>query len=222
MNTTDSSPRTGLTTIYLIRHGESLDNAGIPYKRTPEGSPLTERGRQQAHEVAARLADIPADAVIASDLIRARQTAEIIALDRHLEVRIIPELQERSIGIYGGRADLHEAEEFRDQFAAYHAGTVDEKMRWKLGDEWESLHDAQRRFVGALEHIVAEYRGRTVIIVAHGTVMRTFLMYAEYGAFDDLGEDAVANTGYAVIETDGRYWKVLDAHGVSRRVSIHP
>src|SRR5947209_19543769 len=135
----DNTPNpTDITTLYIVRHGESLDNAGIPYVRTPEGSSLTERGRQQAHEIARRLAHVHADAVIASDLLRARQTAEIIAQDRGLEVRIIPELQERSIGHFGGIPNLHQLEEYREQFLEYDRGSPDERMRWKLGKGWES------------------------------------------------------------------------------------
>ncbi|HEX6509678.1 MAG TPA: histidine phosphatase family protein [Chloroflexota bacterium] len=205
---------TDITTLYIVRHGESLDNAGIPYKRTPEGSPLTERGREQAHDVARRLANVHADAVISSNLIRARQTAEIIARDRGLPVRIIAELHERSIGSFVDRPDLREQEEYRAKFDEYDRGTDDEKMRWKLADEWESLEEAQRRFVGAVERVVDDYPAKTAIVVAHGTVMRAFLIYAGYGTLGELQEGAIDNTGYVVVETDGRRWTVVDAYGV--------
>lgn len=203
---------TDITTLYIVRHGESLDNAGIPYVRTPEGSCLTERGRRQAHEVARQLARVPAEAVIASNLLRARQTAEIIAHDLGLEVRIIPELYERSIGPFGGRTDLREA--YREKFEEYERATNEEKMRWSLGDGWESLEAAQRRFVGAIERIADDYRSKTAIVVTHGTVMRTFLIYVGYGTLDDLVEDVIQNTGYIVIETDGSRFTVKEAVGL--------
>lgn len=201
-----------ITTLYIVRHGESLDNAGIPYPRTWEGSPLTDRGREQAHDVAQRLKDVHADAVIASDLVRARQTAEIIAQDRGLEVRIIPELHERVVGSFAGRTDLRE--QYRELFEAYDRGSDEEKMRWKLGEEWESLDEALHRFVGAVERVADDYRGKTAIVVAHGTVMRTFLIFAGYGTLAQLDEGSVENTGYVVVETDGTDWRVVDAVGV--------
>ena len=205
------------TTLYIIRHGESLGNAGLQFERSAEGSALTELGRRQAHEVARRLAHVRAEAVIASDLLRARQTAEIIARDRGLEVRIIPELRERMIGSFSLRSDLHELEEYREQFAAYDAGDEKEKMRWKLGEEWESLEEAQRRFLQAVERVADDYPGKTAIVVAHGTVMRTFLIFAGFGTLDELDEGAIENTGYIVVKTGGKHWRVTEAVGVNRK-----
>jgi probable phosphoglycerate mutase len=205
------------TTIYIVRHGESLDNAGVAHVRTPEGSPLTDRGREQAHDVARRLAGVHADAVIASNLLRARQTAEIIAADRHLEVRVIPELQERSVGSFIGRENLRHLEEYRERYEAYDNGTEKERMAWKLADDWESLDEALERFVAAVTHVADEYRDKTVIVVAHGTVMRTFLIFAGYGTLDTLPDGAIDNTGYIVVKTNGRDWTILDVHGVRRK-----
>jgi broad specificity phosphatase PhoE len=204
------------TTLYIVRHGESLDNAGIPHVRTPEGSELTERGRQQAHTVARELASVHADAVIASNLLRARQTAEIIAADRHLEVRVIPELQERSVGSFIGRENLRHLEEYRARYEAYDNGSEKDRMAWKLAEDWESLDEALERFVRAVTAVADEYRHKTVIVVAHGTVMRTFLIFAGFGTLDQLPEGTVDNTGYIVVKTDGRHWHIVDTRGVHR------
>jgi broad specificity phosphatase PhoE len=204
------------TTLYIVRHGESLDNAGIPHIRTPEGSELTERGRQQAHTVARELSGVHADAVIASNLLRARQTAEIIAADRHLEVRVIPELQERSVGSFIGRENLRHLEEYRARYEAYDHGSEKDRMAWKLAEDWESLDEALERFVRAVTAVADEYRHKTVIVVAHGTVMRTFLIFAGFGTLDQLPEGTVDNTGYIVVKTDGRHWHIVDTHGVHR------
>jgi broad specificity phosphatase PhoE len=204
------------TTLYIVRHGESLDNAGIPHIRTPEGSELTERGRQQAHTVARELSGVHADAVIASNLLRARQTAEIIAADRHLEVRVIPELQERSVGSFIGRENLRHLEEYRARYEAYDNGSEKDRMAWKLAEDWESLDEALERFVRAVTAVADEYRHKTVIVVAHGTVMRTFLIFAGFGTLDQLPEGTVDNTGYIVVKTDGRHWHIVDTHGVHR------
>lgn len=202
------------TTLYIVRHGESLDNAGLPWRRTPEESPLSDRGREQAHVVARRLAGVHADAVLASNLLRARQTAEIIAADRGLEVRIVPELRERFVGSFSGRTDLRELPEYREAFAAYDRGTAREKMAWKLGDDWESFDEALHRFTTAVEGVADDYPGKTAIVVAHGTVMRMFLVGAGYATFDELPDGCIENTGYVVVETDGSAWRVTDAVGV--------
>jgi broad specificity phosphatase PhoE len=63
--------------IYLIRHGQSEDNTAARYQ-APD-SPLTEKGRDQARFAAERVSRLPIEAVVASPLPRARETAEIIA-----------------------------------------------------------------------------------------------------------------------------------------------
>ena len=67
-----------MTTIYLIRHGETVDNARQIMQGQTQGK-LNDHGIQQAETVSKRLAEEPIDAVVASDLHRAVETAEIIA-----------------------------------------------------------------------------------------------------------------------------------------------
>ena len=68
-----------MTTILLIRHGKTIDNARQIMQGQTQGE-LNEQGREQALQVSERLAAEPIDAVVASDLHRAIQTAEIIAV----------------------------------------------------------------------------------------------------------------------------------------------
>jgi broad specificity phosphatase PhoE len=63
--------------VYLVRHAQSEDNAAPVFQALD--SPLSETGHRQARLVAGRLAKIPFEALIASPLRRAQQTAEIIA-----------------------------------------------------------------------------------------------------------------------------------------------
>ena len=58
------------TTILLVRHGETVDNARQIMQGQTQGE-LNERGREQARQVAERLAADPVDVIIASDLRRA-------------------------------------------------------------------------------------------------------------------------------------------------------
>ena len=57
------------TTILLVRHGETVDNARQIMQGQTQGE-LNERGREQARQVAERLATDPVDVIIASDLRR--------------------------------------------------------------------------------------------------------------------------------------------------------
>jgi broad specificity phosphatase PhoE len=65
-------------TVYFVRHAQSVDNAAPVFQS--ENSPLSNIGRRQAQHVAARLSKLPFEAIIASPLQRAKETAEAIAL----------------------------------------------------------------------------------------------------------------------------------------------
>lgn len=90
------------TTLYLVRHGETVDNAAhIMQGQTP--GELNDKGIAQAEEVAARMADHPIDVFVSSDLKRSIQTCEIIARPHHAEVITTPLLRERDWGSFTGK-----------------------------------------------------------------------------------------------------------------------
>ena len=87
----------------LLRHGESVGNAG-GYHQGQSEFPLTEKGREQAQSLAARWRSegITFDGMVASPQSRARQTAEIIAATLSLEIEFDPIWMERDNGILAG------------------------------------------------------------------------------------------------------------------------
>ena len=87
-----------LTTIYIVRHGETNQNV----KRIIEGhgdTPLNENGEMQAKLISEKLRHVQFDLAFSSDLLRAKRTAEIIALEHNLLVETTRLLRER---YYGG------------------------------------------------------------------------------------------------------------------------
>src|SRR5690606_19746874 len=89
--------------ITLVRHGESVGNAESRWQGQKD-YPLTERGRAQAQALAARWKqeDVKFDAVIASPLSRAKETAEIISSSYGLNVELDPLWMERNNGKFSG------------------------------------------------------------------------------------------------------------------------
>jgi 2,3-bisphosphoglycerate-dependent phosphoglycerate mutase len=79
--------------VWLIRHADAYLGLAALAEGTVD-PPLSERGREQAARLAARLAPVPLHAVWSSDLLRARQTAEAIAGGRGLALRADPRLRE--------------------------------------------------------------------------------------------------------------------------------
>jgi len=80
--------------IYLIRHGESTGNGRHCFMGWSD-HPLTELGREQAEAAARRLSALGPMPVLCSDLLRARQTAEIIAA--HWEEEVVADCRWREI-----------------------------------------------------------------------------------------------------------------------------
>ena len=91
-----------MTTLYLVRHGETVDNANQIMQGQTQGE-LNENGIRQAHKVSEAWKDRPIDVVIASDLKRSIDTARIIAEPHGLEVVTTPLLRERDWGGFTGR-----------------------------------------------------------------------------------------------------------------------
>ena len=148
------------TTILLVRHGETVDNARQIMQGQTQGE-LNERGREQARQVAERLATDPVDVIIASDLRRAIQTAEIIAAHHRLPVVTTPLLRERDWGGFTGR------------YIPELRGEV-----WP--DDIESEEALLTRARQLLLHITATYPGKRVVAVGHGIINKAILaVYAQ-------------------------------------------
>lgn len=148
------------TIIFLVRHGETVDNARQIMQGQTQGC-LNDKGREQAWLVAERLASEPLDAVVASDLRRAIQTAELLAEPHHLPVVTTPLLRERDWGAFTGRyiPDL-------------------KGEAWP--DDVESEEALLLRARAFLLYITATYPGGRVVAVGHGIINKAILaVYAQ-------------------------------------------
>ena len=90
-----------MTVLYLVRHGETVDNANQIMQGQTQGE-LNEKGIAQAREVAEKLLGEHFDAFVSSDLKRSFDTAAIIARPHHLPVVTTPLLRERDWGSFTG------------------------------------------------------------------------------------------------------------------------
>src|SRR5437660_3083754 len=91
----------GVTTLILARHGETDWNRDGRFQGHAD-PPLNNRGREQAYALADAVADERIEAVYASDLRRAHETAQIVAARKGLDVVIDPDLRERDVGEWSG------------------------------------------------------------------------------------------------------------------------
>jgi broad specificity phosphatase PhoE len=187
--------------IYFVRHGETDWNRD----RRIQGQsdlPLNDVGRDQAHTLAVTLASIHFDAAFSSDLSRALETAEIVLQGREIPIQLQIGLRERNFGKWEGRL----ADEI--EVAGFLAGTG-----WPYVDAppgGESVADLDRRVVETVSAIGAAHPEQTILMVAHGGVIRSAL-YAWVG----VDAPIIANCGVYVIGVEDSTPRLLEQVGES-------
>ncbi len=139
-----------MTTLYLVRHGETVDNKAQIMQGQTDGQ-LNETGRVQARAVRDKMAHVPIDAFVASDLHRAVETCEIIAAPHGKPVVTTPLLRERDWGSFTG------------MFIPDLKGRT-----WP--DDIETLDGLKRRAGEFLAWVKDTYPGQTVLAVGHGII----------------------------------------------------
>ena len=155
-------------------------------------SPLTARGRQQAAAVADELAKVRFDRIISSDLSRTRDTAEVIAKRHGLSVEVVPALREINVGDRTGKAF--------DETRGLPNWSDDGFVVWPGG---ESLDQVLARTLGAIDRLIRESPGKTILVVGHGGVNRILLSHF-LGILPKLDRTPGGNTNISVVHTDGK------------------
>ena len=161
------------TPVLLIRHGQTPWNvAGIWQGQADVG--LTEEGEQQARAVAADLASQstrPWKRICASDLQRARRTAETIGEALGLEVETDPRMRERDAGKWSGHTKAEIEKTDAETLAAFREGDPDVRP----GGVGETTHEVRARALAALADLVSRAPGEPAILVSHLGWIRTLV-----------------------------------------------
>jgi broad specificity phosphatase PhoE len=151
--------------VFLIRHGESESNAGLP-SVTADSAPLTPRGRWQAEQIAQVIAEVPA-LIVTSPYRRARQTAEpTISRFPSADCQEWPVQEFTYLGDLYGRSST--ASERVPHVQAYWEQADPRRRR---GDGGESFTDLLRRGSDCLSRLSAQTSG-PVVVFTHGLFMR--------------------------------------------------
>lgn len=139
-----------MTTLYLVRHGETIDNARQIMQGQTQGE-LNENGLRQAQRVSREWQERHLDVVIASDLKRSVDTARIIAAPHHLDVVTTPLLRERDWGSFTGRY-------------------IPELKGEKWPDDIETLENLLSRAGEFIAYVRETFPGKKVLAVGHGII----------------------------------------------------
>jgi len=183
-------------TIYLTRHGETEWNE----KKLIQGHsdiPLNENGELQSKQLGEKLKDIHFEAVFSSDLIRAIRTAEIIILEKKLAVVTTKTLRERLFGRFEGK----HIDELRKILGELIFFSKERQKKLDLNDI-ENDEEVMGRFIPFIREVAIAYKGKNVLMVSHGGLMRAFLDRIGF-KMPKYSERPMKNAGYLIIKSDG-------------------
>ena len=161
-----------VTEVLLIRHGEqNIDpKASFDEVRDP---PLTERGEQQAKLLGEALSTTNIDAIYASPLRRAHETAKAVAGHHRLEPVVIADLRE--VEVFRDVPKDENILEFlgEDLLRAVRRRMLDEKV-WDVYPYSESSYEFKKRTINAVESCIAKHSSERIAIVCHGGVINSY------------------------------------------------
>ena len=185
-----------MTTFYLVRHGMT-DGVGHYLAGTSAtGTPVNAVGQRQVERLAQLFRNEALSAVVSSPLIRTRQTAEAIARECGLAVQFASAFLEVEAGEWTG-ATVDELER-NPEWKRYN--TVRSLVRPPGG---ELMIDVQQRSVAAILDLASAHPDGRIVVVSHGDVIRSLLMYFLGMPFEFVHRIEIAPASISVVTLDG-------------------
>lgn len=159
--------------LHFVRHGESEANLLWEFSNGLDKHPLTDKGRQQAYDLAQRLKGLPFTICYTSPILRAVQTAEILSAELGIPCQLADPLREFDVGIFEGRSDKASWQQF---FQLVDTWLVDKDWQQRI-EGGESFLDIQQRFLPFIDNLVHQYSGTQaqLLLVGHGGTYRCML-----------------------------------------------
>jgi len=144
---------------FILRHGDSPRNQKKIISSWPElvYCPLTQKGKKDIKKIAPKIQKEKINLIFSSDLLRTRQTAEIVANKLGLKVKYTPQLRDINLGIFNGKT----IKEFKKVFNI-------KDLFWKNPPKGESWSDCKKRVVDFIGKLEKKYKDKNILIVSHG------------------------------------------------------
>lgn len=203
--------------LYLVRHGETEWNV----KKIIQGhkdSPLTKNGINQAKTLSNKIAKINFSAVYSSDLLRAKRTAELIMLDKKIVIQTSKALRERCFGPFEGNSweDKNKELEILTSLLKDQKKLLEYASMYPKYQKIETDEQIMGRFITLLREISIVFRGKKVLMVSSGGIMRVFLTHLGWGTKEELPSGCVGNAAVVQIDCDGVDFFVRKVEGVNK------
>ena len=182
--------RPAMTELLFIRHGETDWNRQQRFQGQID-VPLNDTGRLQAERVAARLANDVHDALVVSDLARARATAAPLASRWRLEPGLDAGLREQHFGVLEGL----DVPTIQERHPELWARWLEHRGDFALPGGGESLRQFHARVSAAVARLAEAHAGRRLAVVTHGGVLDMLWRTAHSLPIEGLRECEIPNTG---------------------------
>ena len=171
-----------MTELWLIRHGQTDWNVlGKWQGQSADAPELNEAGRAQSLAIRAQLPASNFSAIYSSDLLRARQTAELVAEPLGLTVILESRLREINLGVWEGMLSS-------DIEAQYPHELTERKQNpfHTRAPQGESPSDMTERVTSVINEIERKHADETVIIVSHGVSLAYIICLAQGFPLDEI------------------------------------
>ena len=163
------------TTVYLIRHAETIQENGI--RNTNEDSQminekeiLSVHGEEQSKRLSENVELNNIDVIWSSSYTRAKATAKYIANNNNLPINLDRNLNERKLGNLKELGEFMKDKKTRDPSQEQ---LLDRKFKTSDG---ESAGDTKQRMTKFFDRILKEYEGKKIVVVSHGGSIKFFLL----------------------------------------------
>jgi probable phosphoglycerate mutase len=177
------------THVIAIRHGETEWNRQGRFQGHLN-SALNREGLEQAAALGERLAEERFDLLLSSDLGRALQTANAIAVRTEHEIVVEPRLRERRMGIFQGLTPAEAQARYPEDYARFRSHDPDYVI-----PEGESLRQLFQRSIACFAELAVRHQGRTLATVTHGGVLAMLYRHAMAMPLEAPRDFTLHNTG---------------------------
>lgn len=188
--------------IYITRHSLTQWNQEKRLQGTLD-SPLTKEGIEDALCLKKRIASLPIDLCIASPILRAKKTAQLL-FDESM-IQYDKRIQEMNFGDFEGQyvQDIAHTQEYIDLWQ-------NSKLETALPNG-ESFKEVLQRLHQFLDDLYQNYKDKSVFIVTHGmtlVILRTIMMNQEISYLPDISKTVIRGCSLSFVEYDGQNFKI--------------
>jgi 2,3-bisphosphoglycerate-dependent phosphoglycerate mutase len=201
-----------VTEVLLVRHGQQDVNLRAATVGEWIDPPLSEQGQLQARLLGEALSVKRLDAVFASKLRRAAETAGEIARHQDLSVEHVDDLRE--VEVFRDVPPEKTAQEFlgKELLDAVRERMLSER-NWDVYPYSESSHDFKKRAINAIESAIARNAGERIAVVCHGGVINAYVGHIIGSRYDMFFRPAHASVSIVVSGEGRRILRLLnDTH----------